>query len=139
MRIVLDTNVLVSGLLKPYGPPAQLVQMTSSGLLRLCYDTRILSEYQEVLARPKFGFQESHVAAFLEQIQYVGEHVSAEPLSEPLPDSDDEPFLEVALSGNARCLVTGNLKDYPHDKRQGVSVVSPKEMIRIYRMETQTE
>ncbi len=58
MKIVLDTNVLVSGLLTPYGAAAEIVRLIASGVLSVCYDTRILLEYQEVLARPKFQFME---------------------------------------------------------------------------------
>ncbi len=54
MKIVLDTNVLVSGLLTPFGPTGEIVRMVSAGELILAIDARILSEYQEVLHRPKF-------------------------------------------------------------------------------------
>ena len=66
MKIVLDTNVLVAGLLSPFGPCAQIVRMVSSGDLMLCFDARILSEYDEVLRRPKFQFREDRVAALLD-------------------------------------------------------------------------
>ncbi|MBE0618826.1 MAG: putative toxin-antitoxin system toxin component, PIN family, partial [Proteobacteria bacterium] len=56
MIIVLDTNVLVAGLLSPFGPPGQIARMVSSEDLHLCVDARILSEYAEVLRRPRFGF-----------------------------------------------------------------------------------
>lgn len=44
MKVVLDTNVVVSGLLSPFGPPGEIVRMTADGFLELCYDARILSE-----------------------------------------------------------------------------------------------
>ena len=59
MRIVLDTNVLVSGLLTPFGSSGEIVRMVFSGELILCIDARILSEYKEVLNRPKFKFDEN--------------------------------------------------------------------------------
>ena len=48
MKVVLDTNVLVSGLLNPYGPPGRIVQLAAAGELQLCLDARILAEYREV-------------------------------------------------------------------------------------------
>ena len=63
MKIVLDTNVLVAGLLSPFGPCAQIVRMVSSGDLTLYFDARILSEYSEVLRRSKFRFQIDKVVA----------------------------------------------------------------------------
>ena len=135
MNIVLDTNVLVSGLLEPFGPPAQIVQMTSSGALSLCYDVRILTEYQEVLKRPHFKFDPEQVETLLEQIREDGHPVVGQPLQVQLPDPDDEPFLEVAIAGKVRCLVTGNIKDYPISRRQGMEVVKPTEFLDIYRKE----
>lgn len=133
MRVVVDTNVLVSGLLKPYGAPGEIVRMTSSGTLELCHDARVLAEYRDVLRRPKFGFRHSDVDAFLEQVQRGGHSVSAEPLPHRLRDPDDEMFLEVALAGGASCLVTGNLSDYPGHRYQQVALVSPSQFLERYR------
>lgn len=56
MLAVLDTNVVVSGLLKPYSSAGYIVRLVAEGALQVAYDARILLEYREVLARPKFGF-----------------------------------------------------------------------------------
>ena len=133
MKIVLDTNVLVSGLLQPFGPSGQIVSLAASGELILCYDARILTEYREVLLREKFQFDPEHVDSLLEQIRAVGIPVAARPLSIRLPDLDDEPFLEVALAGGVQCLVTGNAKHYPADARHGVEVLSPRAFVDLYR------
>ena len=50
-----------------------------------------------------------------------------------LPDADDEPFLAVALAGQANYLVTGNLADYPAEKRRGCAVVSPAAFMEVWR------
>lgn len=133
MRIVLDTNVLVSGLLQPFGPSGQIVRLVSSGDLVLCHDPRILAEYQEVLLRKKFSFDPERVETLLEEIRAGGIPVAARPLAVRLPDSDDEPFLEVALAGGAQCLVTGNAKHYPDEARSGAEVLSPRAFIDFYR------
>ncbi len=133
MKIVLDTNVLVSGLLSPFGTCATIVGMAASGELSLCLDARILSEYGEVLRRPKFRFEEDKVAALLDQIEHRGFTVAAGPLPASLPDRDDDPFLEVAHAADAECLVTGNLDHFPRGLRGGVRVLSPAEFLRFYR------
>lgn len=133
MRIVLDTNVVVAGLLSPFGPPGEIVRMVSSGELTLCLDARVMSEYGEVLARPRFAFDEDAVAALLDFIEYRGHTVASSPLPERLPDPDDEPFLEVALACGAECLVTGNLVHFPEPLRQQVAVLSPSEFLTAYR------
>ncbi|MEI7813757.1 MAG: putative toxin-antitoxin system toxin component, PIN family [Coriobacteriia bacterium] len=133
MRIVLDTNVLVSGLLSPFGPPGEIVRMVSSGVVALCLDARILAEYDDVLARPKLGFDPDSVAALLDYADFRSESVASTPFEKRLPDPDDEPFLEVASAGGADCLVTGNLGDFPSNARAGVAVLSPAEFMAAVR------
>jgi uncharacterized protein len=125
VRIVLDTNVLVSGLLNPYGAPAGVLRMVVSGTLTLCVDARILLEYAAVLARPRFAFPPGPVQALLDLFAAEGVQVAADPLAVLLPDRDDEPFLEVAVAGHAACLVTGNLAHYPPAARAGMAVLAP--------------
>lgn len=133
MRIVLDTNVLVSGLLSPYGPPGQIARLVAMGDLSLCYDARILAEYREVLLRPAFSFGVDQVETLLDQIETNGELTGARPLPTGLPDPDDEVFLAVAIASRAEYLVTGNLRHYPAKNRQGVKVVSPAKFLDLYR------
>jgi len=134
VRIVLDTNVLVSGLLTPYGAPADVVRMVVSGAVTLCVDARILLEYTEVLARPRFAFPPGPVHALLDLVVAEGLQVAAEPLVIRLPDPDDEPFLEVALAGEAACLVTGDLTHYPPTARAGMAVLAPSEFLGWIRL-----
>jgi len=97
--------------------------------LVLCLDARLLAEYDEVLARPNFGFDPDSVAAFLDYVDFKSEVVASQPLSHRLPDLDDEPFLEVALEAGAECVVTGNLAHFPAELRAGASVLSPTEFM----------
>jgi putative PIN family toxin of toxin-antitoxin system len=129
LKIVLDTNVLVAGLLSPFGPCGDIVRMVSSGVLILCFDARILTEYREVLKRPKFRFAEDDVDALIDFISISGQTVAPSPLPKPLPDAGDEPFLEVAFAGRVACLVTGNHAHFPAKLRQGVKVLSPREFL----------
>ncbi len=62
MRIVVDTNVLVSGLLNPYGSPGRILDLVLSGRIQVLYDDRILEEYQDVLARPQLAIDLSRGA-----------------------------------------------------------------------------
>lgn len=133
MRIVLDTNVLVSGLLSPFGPPGEIVRAVSSGEITLGLDARILSEYAEVLLRPRFNFDGDAIGVLLDFIVFRSTMVASSPLADRLPDPDDEPFLEVAHACDATFLVTGNLSHYPALLRQGVPVVSPAAFIELYR------
>jgi putative PIN family toxin of toxin-antitoxin system len=126
MKIVLDANIVVSGLLQSQGNPAQVLTLVLSGAIQICHDDRILAEYAEVLARPRFKFDSKRVREVLDKIEVDGLVIDgATQFDLGLPDADDEPFLAVALASSADFLVTGNLADYPPDKRQGCAVVSP--------------
>lgn len=127
MKIVLDTNVLISGLLRPYGLPAAILRLVVVGKVTVCYDERILEEYREVAGRPAFQLDRSQVGALFAAIKARGELVCAEPLPAVLPDPDDAMFLEVARAAKADYLVTGNLKHYPPKLRQPIAVVTPRE------------
>ena len=133
MKIVLDTNVIVSGLISPYGNPAEIMRMVSVGEIRLCYDARIITEYKEVLRKPKFQFNPEKIDIILDQIQYLGEIVSSKPLMNSLPAPGDNPFLEVALAGNAEYLVTGNINHFPNNLCQVIKIVSPSNFIIEYK------
>lgn len=137
MNIVLDTNVLVSGLLTPFGPSGEIIRMVSGGNLVLLYDARVLLEYEEVLNRPKFEFNKEHINTLLDFIKQNGKLVSPLPLKTPLPDPDDEPFLEVSIAGEAKCLVTGNKAHYPAVSRQGIKIFSPSKFLEYYRKQSE--
>ncbi len=133
MRIVLDTNVLVAGLISPFGPPAQILRLLTAGELYICYDARILAEYTDVLKRPKFGFNADSVEALLDYLIRNGQAVASVPLTKPLPDTDDEAFLEVALSGEAAALITGNLAHFPKRLCGKVRIFSPTDFMIFYK------
>ena len=128
---MLDTNILVSGLLTPTGPPARLVDLAQREEIRLLYDDRMFREYSQVLQRPRFGFSPAAVQVFLEFLRTDGEHVVARPLRPIGTDPSDQPFLEVAVSARADLLVTGNRKHYPRRASQDVRIVTPAEALRL--------
>jgi putative PIN family toxin of toxin-antitoxin system len=138
-RIVLDTNVLVSGLLSELGAPGQILDLLLAGDLLLLHDPRILAEYREVVARPELGIAAGQAAEILAFLEQNGESISALPWPHALPDPDDEPFLAVARAGHATGLVTGNLRHFPAALRGGVRVWSPRELIAWLRRLAATE
>jgi putative PIN family toxin of toxin-antitoxin system len=130
VRVVLDTNVLVAGILNPHGPPGRLVDLVFAGDLTLLADDRILSEYDDVLRRSRFGFRTEDVAAVMAFIRLTAEVAPVPPLAVTLPDPDDLPFLEVAVAGEAGLLITGNQTHFaPTVGSHGVRVVSPRETL----------
>jgi uncharacterized protein len=135
MKVVVDTNVVVAGLLSPNGPPAAILNLVVNGRLQPLFDNRVLQEYIEVLGRDKFGFKAESADALIEYIREEGEYVSAEPTSETFVDEDDRAFYEVAVSGGAQYLITGNKSHFPKDSR----VRNPREFLTVYGKSTESK
>jgi len=124
---VLDTNVVVSGILSPHGPPGRLVDALLARRLGVVVDDRILHEYREVLARAKFRFDAERVNSFL-RIMAFQVSASAFPVRGlKSSDPDDTMFLEVAAASEGKTLMTGNLKHFPPAGRGTVRVLTPAE------------
>ena len=132
MRVVIDTNVLVSGMLSPHGPPGRIVDAVLAKGLAVVYDDRILGEYRAVLRRPRFGFRPQDVDAFLDFVELSGEPAVGLLLTVVLPDPSDLPFLEVAAGGRADALITGNAKHFrPRRGSHRVLVCTPAEFVHL--------
>lgn len=128
IKAVIDTNVLVSALLSPNGYPATILDHILNGSIIMCYDSRIVSEYQEVLLRSKFGFDRKAVKQVINFIIDSGLSIVPAPIQEMFHDEDDRPFYEVAVSAEAY-LVTGNTKHFPKSSM----VFAPQEFL--YRID----
>jgi putative PIN family toxin of toxin-antitoxin system len=114
MEVIFDTNVLVSGLLRPDRPIARLVAAIGSGLLVPVFDERILDEYTKVLERPRLArkFGEGEATLLLDRIVKLGiDAGQCVVFSGALPDETDRPFVEVALTTGA-LLVSGNARHF---------------------------
>ena len=125
MDVVVDTNVLVSGLLNPKGIPAYILNLLLNRKLSLLYDNRIIGEYENVLNRDKFGFKKENIEPLIDFLKYEGHFITANPIKTIFKDKDDKMFLEVAETGNAEYLITGNIVHFPKLKK----IVTPKEFI----------
>ena len=113
MRIVLDTNVLVAGLLSPHGPPAAILNLLMTGAVTLCFDGRILDEYRSVLQRPKFGFEIQRAEEILSYFEATGEMIVPTPLDLALPDPADAMFVEVGAAAAVDRISYGKSQTFP--------------------------
>ena len=131
MLIVLDTNILVSALITPFGNASRVLDLVLRGDLRLLYDDRVVFEYREVLIRPKFGFKTSDVDILIGFLEAEGMRITPPTINEPLVDKDDIPFLEVAICGQADVLITGNKRHFKTKTAKGLAVMTPGEFLEI--------
>jgi len=114
IRVVLDTNMLVSALLQPQGLPARTFLITLAGTTaQLCVSGDIYAEYEEVIRRAKFNRTEAAIETALRAIRQNGFWVKASEKMHACSDPDDDIFLECALAARAHYIVTGNLKHFP--------------------------
>ncbi len=131
IQIVLDTNVLVSGLLSPLNAPGRIIDALQIERIQLVIDDRIFLEYGEVLRRPKFErfIRPEEREWILDYIFHSARRVTSTCYFTDLPDPYDTCLLEVAATAKVT-LVTGNLKHFPKNKRRKVEVLSPSEFIK---------
>jgi putative PIN family toxin of toxin-antitoxin system len=131
MHLVIDTNVLVSGLLKPDGPPGRILDSVVQGIIVPVYSATILTEYQAVLVRRKFNFDPQNVLALLELIVSEGLLISrVRRLEFHFRDAGDQPFYECTAAAGCP-LVTGNSRDFP--AKGPVELVSPAQVMQVLR------
>lgn len=128
---VIDTNVLVSALMKWDSIPGQVLQRTYAEQIVPVYNREIFNEYTEVLNRAKFHFPKDKVKFLLTRLKSIGINLdSVESLNGNFPDPDDIIFFEVAMESektNETYLVTGNIKHFP----QHPKIVTPSQMLNI--------
>ena len=113
MRVVLDTNILISACWTPGGLESQIVQMVLGGRITACISPAVWAEYRNVLFRDKFAPMRTKAEALLANLESVAVKVQPGEVVIAASDEDDNRFLECAAAAGAAYLITGNLRHYP--------------------------
>ena len=127
---VIDTNVLVSAVLKHHSVPGGIIDLAFDGPIIPVLNDAIEKEYREVLSRPKFHLPSDLIDDILSSFHQRGLYVDAEELDMELPDPKDRVFYEVVMEERKEedaYLVTGNIKHFPEKPY----VVTPRQMLNI--------
>jgi putative PIN family toxin of toxin-antitoxin system len=127
MKIVLDTNSIVSAFINPKGVPGEILSLLLAKKIAICYDNKIFSEYMEVLKKSKFNFDNILVDEFLDFIKESGEYIVAEPQRVKFEDEDDKAFYDVYKSSDADYIITGNKKHFPKEN----NIITSREHIAL--------
>ncbi|MBI5884069.1 MAG: putative toxin-antitoxin system toxin component, PIN family [Elusimicrobia bacterium] len=135
LRVVLDTNVVISGLISPKGPPAGILKALKAGRFVLLTSQAINEEILEVMDRPRLRDRYG-LADHMFDIAFIlweqAEVITKLPPVKASKDSDDDKFLAAALGGLAHYLVTGDSKDLLSlGECQGIRIVSPRQFLTI--------
>lgn len=127
---VIDTNVLVSAMLKWTSVPGSIIEFAFSGVIIPILNERIVEEYREVLMRDKFHLTKEIVDDVIQALEDHGEYIDTDNMNYELPDPKDVVFYAIVMEKRKEeeaYLVTGNIKHFP----QVPFVVTPKEMLDI--------
>ena len=127
---VIDTNVIVSSMLKGTSIPGIIVSKALDGPIIPLLNDEILEEYREVLSRNKFGLDETAVNELIDSLQKRAIYLDRTESEEAFDDPDDVVFYEIVMTARTATeayLITGNKKHYPVKS----FVVTPREMLDI--------
>jgi putative PIN family toxin of toxin-antitoxin system len=127
-RVVLDTNVLISGLLG--GTATEVIRRWRGGAFDLIVSEEIVSEYEQVLKRPKFKLPEWVVQELLDYIRSEAQWVEPHSIIESVVrDPFDAKFLEAAIAGHADWIVSGDKDLLDLGQFETVAIVSLREFL----------
>ena len=138
LKVVYDTNVVVSGLISDRGIPALLLDLVFNERVSLILSPQVFDEYDRVLGRPKFRISEAQKASVLKKLRSLAHWVEPRQRITLSRDPDDDRFLECAAAGEADFLVTGNLRHFPKAFRR-TRIVGPRQFFEIFWRSTATE
>jgi putative PIN family toxin of toxin-antitoxin system len=136
--VVIDTNIIVSALLQPLGPPAQVFSLVRGVAIQLCLSGEVYAEYEEVIRRPRFRRDEDVITAALGTMRERGFWVKPTQAVRACADPDDDIFLECAQAARAAYLVTGNLRHFPATWL-GTRIVTARQFLEIVATEAEQE
>ena len=134
VRVVLDTNVIIAGLMSRTGASNRVLQLASEGQFEYALSDALGYEYEEVLYRmlSRLTLNEAQIPLFL---AFMAQKAYVQPLyfrwRPQLKDPKDEHVLELAINARAGYIVTFNRKDFVGSERFGVKVISPAEFLKL--------
>jgi len=135
IRVVFDTNVLYSAILKSTGVPSRVFDPVTAGLCIPCVSDAVMAEYLDVLFRPELALHAERAKQVISILSGLALHVTPTENLRISDDEDDNRIYECADAAMAHYIVTGNLKHFkkPHkntqivNARQLLELVAPAE------------
>ncbi len=131
IRVVLDTNVVVSAALQDEGLPAAILDLAVGGAIQLFISEFVFAEYKEILKRPRLKIAPARIARSLALIRKISRQVvPTSTLNVIEQDEPDNRFLECAYAAQADYFVTGNIKHFPKTFER-TKILTPREFIHL--------
>jgi len=138
MRVVLDTNIIVSAYLG--GVLEGIIVAWKSGKFTLVVSKEIAEEYLDVLRRPKLKIEKTEIddfaALLLDRAEFV---IPLEALNVIEDDPSDNKFLEAAVAGNAKFIVSGDNHLLELESFQKISIIAARQFVDMLRGDDQAK
>ncbi|MBP1700377.1 MAG: hypothetical protein H6Q41_5565 [Deltaproteobacteria bacterium] len=132
LKVVLDTNVLISAILFG-GKPRQILEKAIRGEIRLCLSEPILEELGGVLRRSKFDYSPEMIQFILTELTGIADFVNpSETIDIVLEDPDDNRILECAVGAEANYIITGDFHLRKLSRYRNIEVLNVVEFLTRY-------
>ena len=132
MRVILDTNVFISGIFFS-GPPSQILKAWSNQSFQIVISKQILDEYQRVAEHLSLKFKTIDILPIIELITIHGQFVDTQGFDISVcEDPDDDKFLECAVAGKCEMIISGDKHLLKCSGYEGISVLSPRNFVEKY-------
>lgn len=132
MKIVLDTNVLVSGIFFS-GPPLEILKAWRERKIQLLLSDEVLDEYRRVAAELGTQFPAIDISSLLDLITVYSNIIEPVTLPEPVcTDPDDDKFIACAIAGKSGIIVSGDKQLLKVDGYRKIRVIKPRDFVEKY-------
>ena len=132
MKIVLDTNVFISGIFFG-GPPSQILQSWRQSKTRIVLTEQILTEYQRIGEELSAKYPSVSIKQIIELFTVFGEFVETRGISETIcDDPDDNKFIECAIASQIKLIVSGDKHLLNISGYKNIEVLKPREFVDTY-------
>lgn len=132
MKIILDTNVFISGIFFS-GPPSQILKAWQNSRLQVVLSQEILNEYQRVAESLAAKFPTIDILPIIELMTIHGQLIDVEGFDVSVcDDPDDNKFMECAIASNSKIIISGNKHLLKVSGCQGITVLKPREFVDSY-------
>jgi putative PIN family toxin of toxin-antitoxin system len=134
LRVVLDTNIIISSFHRKEGNPALVVALLLDNKFKLCLSEEIFAEYRDVLGRDRFKYlDQAAIKRILARLKKNALWVCPKTTIEAIKDDpEDNKFRASALESQADFLVTGNTKHFPFRKFHMTRIATPGEFVQVF-------
>jgi putative PIN family toxin of toxin-antitoxin system len=130
LKVVFDTNIIVSAALYEKSLPALLLSLGLEDKVRFFVSPALLNEYEAVLNRPRFKLGHREITELMGKINRKALIVTpTKRLKIIKADEPDNRVLECAIKANVDFIITGNKKHFPFEEFKGSKIVTPREFI----------